>query len=105
MKSSSASWTRCATFEAFQAGAIAAGFDQATLRAWAPDTVVETHTHPFDAEAVVVQGEMWLSGEEGSRRLGPGDTFVLPRGTPHAERYGHEGATYWVARRSSGPAA
>ena len=29
-----------------------------------------------------------------------GHTFSLPNGTPHAEKYGAEGATYWVARRN-----
>lgn len=27
------------------------------------------------------------------------DSADLARGTPHTERYGPEGATYWVARR------
>jgi len=43
---------------------------------------------------------MWL-GENGSeRRLLPGDRFHLQAHAPHTERYGPEGATYWVARRS-----
>lgn len=100
MKPSTASWMRAPTFEDFQTAAIAAGFDEATARVWAPDTSVETHTHPFDAEAVIVEGEMWLVGTESSRHLVPGDTFALLRGTAHSERYGAAGATYWVARRA-----
>ena len=38
-------------------------------------------------------------GDE-TRHLLPGDTFQLAHGTPHAERYGPEGAIYWVARRN-----
>ena len=89
------------TFEEFEAQARAAGFDESLVRQWAPGTVLETHTHPFDADAVVAQGEMWLTCEGSTRHLKPGDTFTLAREVPHAERYGPEGATYWVARRNS----
>ena len=34
-----------------------------------------------------------------TRHLLAGDTFALEYGTPHSERYGVEGATYWAARR------
>ncbi|AMO22710.1 hypothetical protein GCM10027034_31740 [Ramlibacter solisilvae] len=89
------------TFEEFRAQALARGFDEALERSWKPGTVLETHTHPFDADAVVVAGEMWL-GENGvERRLVPGDTFQLAAGTPHTERYGDAGAVYWVARRNA----
>lgn len=89
-----------ATFEEFESTARAAGFDQALVRQWAPDTVLDTHTHPFDADALVVEGEMWLTFEGATRHLLPGDTFNLARELPHAERYGPQGATYWVARRN-----
>lgn len=84
------------TFEAFRTAALARGFDEVLERRWEPGAVVDTHSHPFDADALVVQGEMWLDG----RHLRPGDGFVLARDVPHAERYGAEGATYWVARRA-----
>jgi hypothetical protein len=42
---------------------------------------------------------MWLTVGEETRHLRLGDTFELERDEPHAERYGVEGATYWVARR------
>jgi hypothetical protein len=29
------------------------------------------------------------------------DTFTLARHTPHAERYGADGAMFWVARRTA----
>ena len=88
-----------ADFDTFRARQLARGFDEVLVRTWAPSTLLEEHTHPFDADALVVQGEMWLRVGEDERRLVPGDTFVLARGTPHAERYGPQGATYWVARR------
>lgn len=88
-------------FATFERRALAAGFDEALERRWAPDTVVPTHSHDFDADAVVTQGEMWLGVDGEVQHLHPGDTFTLARGMPHDERYGPEGATYWVARRAS----
>ena len=67
-------------------------------RSWKPDTVVETHTHPFSVRALVVQGEMWLTVGDRVQHLRAGERFELDRDVPHAERYGAEGATYWVAR-------
>jgi hypothetical protein len=46
------------------------GFDQVVKRIWQPHITVDEHTHPFDANR------------------------------PHSERYGSQGATYWVARRN-----
>ena len=89
------------TFAAFEAAARAAGFDEVLERTWAPGTVIDTHTHPFAVQAVVTQGEMWLTCGGTTKRLVAGDTFTLARDEPHAERYGDAGATYWVARRAA----
>ena len=86
------------TFEAFEANARAEGFDEVVERQWAARTVLGPHTHPFALSARVVQGEMWLTVGDNVRHL-VRDTFTLDRDVPHAERYGEEGATYWVARR------
>jgi AraC-like ligand binding domain len=91
------------SLEVFRATAQAAGFDEVLERQWAPDTVLDTHTHDFEADAVVVRGEMWLSCEGRTAHLRPGDRFSLERLVPHAERYGPAGAAYWVARRNPRP--
>lgn len=88
------------TFAEFEAAQRARGCDEVVSRSWEPGTVVDTHTHPFAADALVVAGEMWLSCGGQTRHLLPGDTFTLARDEPHAERYGSAGATYWVARRA-----
>jgi mannose-6-phosphate isomerase-like protein (cupin superfamily) len=87
------------SFTEFESRLKARGYDEVLERRWDPGTVLETHVHPFDANAVVVQGEMWLVTGDDTRHLLAGDSFELPRGTAHSERYGSEGATYWVARR------
>jgi quercetin dioxygenase-like cupin family protein len=86
------------TLEAFTAQQRALGCDEVVERVWKPVTVVPTHTHPFAARALVVQGEMGLTIGDETRHLFPGDTFELEAGEPHSERYGAEGATYWAAR-------
>ena len=88
------------TFEQFQQSALADGFDEVLQRDWAPDTVLDTHTHPFAVRAVVVDGQMWLSVDGVERELTVGDTFALDANVPHAERYGPAGASYWVARKN-----
>lgn len=87
-------------FETFAAEARAKGFDEVLVREWAPLTVLNDHTHPFSLVARVVRGEMWLTVGQDERYLIPGDEFALDRNEPHAERYGPDGATYWVARRN-----
>ena len=89
------------SFEEFRAVARRRGFDEVIERSWKPGEVVAPHGHPFVAEALVVQGEMWLTIGSDTRRLLPGDTFELAFDQPHAERYGPDGATYWVARRNA----
>ena len=86
------------TFDEFRAQVLSRGCDEVLERQWAPGTVLQEHTHPFAADALVVQGEMWLSHDGSERRLGPGDRFKLQTLQPHAERYGPQGATYWVGR-------
>jgi quercetin dioxygenase-like cupin family protein len=88
------------SFEEFEIKSRAAGFDEVTQRDWQPDSAVSQHTHAFDAYAVLVQGEMWLRCDGIARHMKPGETFSLPKGTPHSERYGSMGARLWVARRN-----
>ena len=89
------------SFGEFETSAKAQGYDEVLERKWTPGQVVASHVHAFDASAVVVQGEMWLTIGTETQHLLAGDTFELARNTPHAERYGSEGATYWVARRET----
>jgi quercetin dioxygenase-like cupin family protein len=88
-----------ASFKDFEAEALSQGFDEVTERHWAPKVVLETHTHPFAVRALLVRGDLWLTVGGETRHLRPGDTFELERDVPHAEQYGVDGATYWVARR------
>jgi quercetin dioxygenase-like cupin family protein len=88
------------TFEAFVAAARAEGFDEFLVREWAPDQATGEHTHPFDATLRVVRGNVRFDCGGTSRALAVGDGCDVARGVVHAETYGTEGATLWVARRN-----
>ncbi len=86
------------TLESFTAQSMDEGFDEIVVREWSPNLLLDTHTHPFDVSAYVVQGEYWLTVGDDVKHLQAGDFFRLARNVPHAERYGPQGATVWVAR-------
>jgi quercetin dioxygenase-like cupin family protein len=89
------------TFEDFTAISMDEGFDEVLVREWAPSLVIDTHTHPFDVSALVVRGEFKLTVGDKEITLKAGEPFRLARDIPHAENYGPEGATVWVARANA----
>lgn len=88
------------SFRDFETQALLDGFDTVLEREWAPLAELGPHTHPFAVKAVVTRGEMWLTVDDETRHLRPGDRFALEPDVVHSERYGPEGAAYWVARRN-----
>jgi quercetin dioxygenase-like cupin family protein len=87
-------------FDEYAAELRSQGYEEVVVREWSPSEIVETHRHAFDAKALVVSGEMWLTQRGATRHLVAGDVFELDAEEPHAERYGESGATYWVGRRA-----
>ena len=79
---------------------LAAGYAHVTERSWEPNTKRDARAHTYDANAIVISGEMIL-GIKGSepKKLVTGDTFNIAANTPHSEEYGTNGTTYWVARK------
>jgi quercetin dioxygenase-like cupin family protein len=94
------------TFGQFQALMLAAGYEEVIERVWAPNTRLEEHAHPFEANGIVVSGivDLQIEGEP-TRRLNPGDTYHVFAGIRHAEVYGEHGATVWAARKNQIPSA
>lgn len=91
--------THISSFETFRLQALMEGYDDVLEHEGMPLALVNMHTQPFAAKAVVTQGEMWLTVGDLTRQLRRGDTFEIGRDVPRAERYGAEGVTYWMARR------
>lgn len=88
------------TFEEFSAAARSKGYNEVLVREWQSGHTTPEHDHLFDVSALVVRGEFWLTVNGEVKHLKSGDPFEVPRGTRHVERYGPEGATFWVARAS-----
>jgi quercetin dioxygenase-like cupin family protein len=88
-----------ATLVEFTAQAMDDGFEEIIQREWAPNLVIEKHTHAFDARVQVMVGQVTLDLADGAQTFEAGQSFYIARGTEHAEQYGPEGATFWVARK------
>ncbi len=89
------------TFAEFEAEQRAAGADEVLERRYAPNAVIDWHSHAFSVRSLVVQGDMQLTVGDEQCHLKTGDRFQLERDVPHVERYGPEGATFWAARRNA----
>jgi quercetin dioxygenase-like cupin family protein len=59
------------------------------------------HTHPFEAKALIMQGELSIAVNDVSRLYKSGDVFQLAPNTPHTEQYGPTGVTYLVGRKNA----
>ncbi len=60
---------------------------------------LDTHTHPFEARALILEGEITVVSASGEQRCGPGDTFQLMADEPHTESYGPQGVKYLAGRK------
>jgi quercetin dioxygenase-like cupin family protein len=87
------------TPEAFARELASAGFNAPIVVERGPNESLEEHAHPFEARALILEGEIALTLEGRETVYRPGDIFHLPRGARHAERYGPSGVRYLVGRK------
>jgi quercetin dioxygenase-like cupin family protein len=59
----------------------------------------EEHSHPFEAKALIIAGQMHIRVGAEERLYRVGDMFHLLANVPHSERYGPEGVEYLVGRK------
>lgn len=83
----------------FRAGLAADGFTEVLERDATPGSALPTHSHPFDARLLVLEGTLRLTQAGAERRLAAGDWCELARGEPHAEAYDADGARLLIGRR------
>lgn len=76
-----------------------AGFQQITTVTREPHGFLDTHTHPFEARALILSGEITLVCQGRELLYRPGEIFHLARAEPHTERYGAQGVSYLVGRK------
>jgi len=60
---------------------------------------LESHVHPFEAKALVIDGELRIRTAAGERRYGAGEVFHLAAHEPHSEVFGAQGVRYLAGRR------
>ncbi|MFM0010629.1 cupin domain-containing protein [Paraburkholderia sediminicola] len=75
------------------------GFPEAVVVTREANTSMEVHAHPFEAKALILEGEMHIRIGDSEQAYQVGDVFHLPANKPHAERYGPNGVTYLVRRK------
>jgi len=75
------------------------GFPDTVLVTREPNGEVGVHGHPFEAKALILEGEMSIRVGDEERAYHVGDVFHLAANEPHSERYGPEGVTFLVGRK------
>lgn len=75
------------------------GFNQVVTVTREPDGFLDSHAHPFEAKALIIEGELRIRTADADQLFKVGDVFHLPAEMPHTEHYGPEGVTYLVGRK------
>jgi len=57
------------------------------------------HTHPFEAKALIIQGQIDITVDGIKTRYRAGDMFHLPKDQEHSESYGPNGVQYLAGRK------
>ena len=60
---------------------------------------LDLHTHPFEARALVLDGEITIVAEGRTQHCRAGELFQLDANIPHTEVYGPQGVRYVAARK------
>jgi quercetin dioxygenase-like cupin family protein len=90
---------RQAFIDQFVAQLQADGYADPVLVQREPNGRLDDHSHPFEAMALVLQGEMRIHAGGEIKIYRAGDVFHLRRGEPHRETYGPDGVEYLSGRR------
>jgi mannose-6-phosphate isomerase-like protein (cupin superfamily) len=86
--------------EDFEAALASQGYAPAVLIQQPIGYAMDVHQHPFDAFALITQGEITIEVDGVSSSYPAGTTFQLPANTPHKESALLQGVSYLAGRRS-----
>jgi quercetin dioxygenase-like cupin family protein len=75
------------------------GFQEIVTVTREPNQAMDLHAHPFEAKALVLDGDLTIRAGESERTYRPGDVFHLATNAPHSETYGPQGVAYLVGRK------
>jgi quercetin dioxygenase-like cupin family protein len=85
--------------QTFEQAVLADGFDQPVEVSREANGFMDVHSHPFEARALIVTGEIEIGWGDTKQTYRAGEIFHLTHAQPHWERYGPDGVTYWSARK------
>ena len=88
----------------FEAQLKAENFDAGVTVSKPAGYAMDEHAHPFEAWALVTEGNITLRVDGASTTYAVGDTFRLPAGTAHHESAVPAGVTYLVGRKAQAAA-
>jgi quercetin dioxygenase-like cupin family protein len=83
----------------FESQLKAENFDQALLLSKPVGYAMDEHAHPFEAWALIIEGDITLRVHGISTTYAAGDVFRLPAETPHHESAVPHGVTYLAGRK------
>ncbi|ABM39946.1 cupin domain-containing protein [Polaromonas naphthalenivorans] len=75
------------------------GFKEVVTVTREPDGFLDAHTHPFEAKALILRGELQIKTGSAEQTYQAGQVFHLFADEPHSETYGPEGVAYLVGRK------
>ncbi|MCY0387252.1 cupin [Robbsia sp. Bb-Pol-6] len=76
------------------------GFSEVVLVERQADGHLDSHAHPFEAKALVLEGDLRIREENAETRTYlTGEVFHLPANRAHEEWYGASGVRYLVGRK------
>lgn len=61
---------------------------------------LDVHQHPFEAYALILEGEITIEVDGKPTTYRAGETFRLPAQCPHRERAGAQGVRYLSGRKA-----
>ncbi|MGI4857487.1 MAG: cupin domain-containing protein [Janthinobacterium lividum] len=76
------------------------GFNEVVLVERQADGHLDSHAHPFEAKALVLEGDVRIREADNTERTyKTGEIFHLPANRAHEEWYGANGVRYLVGRK------
>lgn len=60
---------------------------------------LDLHAHPFEAKALILEGDVTIRTGDDASTYRAGDIFHLATNIEHSEQYGPQGVSYLVGRK------
>ena len=85
--------------EEFLAFLSSEGFNEVVTVTREANGSLDVHAHPFEARALILDGDLTIRVSDDARNYRAGDVFHLAANVEHAEQYGPQGVSYLVGRK------